>query len=524
MTPWIIAVYSLIAYIQPISCSEPHRNVRLVGGFNKYEGRVEVFWNNTWGTICDDQWDRRDAWVICKELGFGSPLQIASTAHFGPGPGPILLDNLDCKGTESNILNCSHSGIGVHDCSHFEDAGVACSPPVLCLTDPCDKGTCVDSGESFHCICTPGFMGKLCDQEVNCTLPDNLPPGAHFVSPHSSYSYNEVVIVSCTDGPGSTSWTCNQYGQWDSHYIPCASLTGAYRSANTHSYTVIGIGSALVVIGVAVFIFAIYILIRYKRQHRVESLYEISNLSRLETVPSAYLTMTGGPSPMPSPRRSSSVLSTDHLIKASRANMALPPTPTEIVRSPLSITTSLPFPTTNGNQEPESRNERQTDKEVDNQAAKQSEKQTVNTNEKPSTGMCNKPVTKPAVTRSSSNSSATKQPVAPARPKKQNNEQRSKPLFKFPPPPIPTTPAPSKTSRADGTASSANGGVMHNDKSKLLSNMSKQRSLEDEGSSLVVGVSDGRKNVKAVKSHELGKVNNVKDDLNKPVKSPYSNM
>lgn len=67
--------------------------------------------------------------MICKELGFGSPLQIASTAHFGSGPGPILLDNLDCKGTEPTILNCSHSGIGVHDCTHFEDAGVACSPP-----------------------------------------------------------------------------------------------------------------------------------------------------------------------------------------------------------------------------------------------------------------------------------------------------------------------------------------------------------------------------------------------------------
>lgn len=70
------------------------------------------------------------------------------------------------------------------------------------------------------------FMFSSLFEEVNCTLPDQAPLGAHFVSPHTSYSFNEVVRVACTDGPGSTSWTCNHNGQWNSHYIPCASLSG----------------------------------------------------------------------------------------------------------------------------------------------------------------------------------------------------------------------------------------------------------------------------------------------------------
>ncbi|KAJ8040673.1 Deleted in malignant brain tumors 1 protein [Holothuria leucospilota] len=101
--------------------------VRLSGSRKGNEGRVEVFQNGEWGTICDDGWDNVDAGVVCRQLGAGYNSGVARhRAAFGQGKGAIQLDNVRCTGRETSILDCSHPGVGIHDCSHSEDAGVVC--------------------------------------------------------------------------------------------------------------------------------------------------------------------------------------------------------------------------------------------------------------------------------------------------------------------------------------------------------------------------------------------------------------
>ena len=103
--------------------------MQLVQGSGYRTGRVEIFIeNNVWGTICDDEWDNRDAQVVCRQLGFGSSgTALLAFQPYASSRTPIWLDNVNCNGQESRLIDCTHNGLENHNCVHFEDAGVTCA-------------------------------------------------------------------------------------------------------------------------------------------------------------------------------------------------------------------------------------------------------------------------------------------------------------------------------------------------------------------------------------------------------------
>ncbi len=103
-------------------------DVRLVGGDTRYQGRVEVCLHDNWGKVCDDEFERPDAMVVCAQLGYTSRGAVFATSNalHGSGEGLFLLDDVDCVGNETSLLQCRARDLAQHNCYSYEAAGVIC--------------------------------------------------------------------------------------------------------------------------------------------------------------------------------------------------------------------------------------------------------------------------------------------------------------------------------------------------------------------------------------------------------------
>lgn len=110
--------------------------VRLANGAKESEGRVEIFHDGEWGTVCDDHWDIHDADVVCNMLNYSRALRAPRQAFFGRGNGKIWLGSVSCRGNETTLVQCEHQGWKVDSCDHHEDASVICEREVPDLGKP----------------------------------------------------------------------------------------------------------------------------------------------------------------------------------------------------------------------------------------------------------------------------------------------------------------------------------------------------------------------------------------------------
>ena len=105
--------------------------LRLVGGDGSY-GRLQVYHDGQWGLVCEGNFGREEAQVACRQLGFADGEGFGGA---GSGGLPFWLKGVQCQGTESRLVNCSHRGLQEHSCGSFDITGVECSRTPLSVMD-----------------------------------------------------------------------------------------------------------------------------------------------------------------------------------------------------------------------------------------------------------------------------------------------------------------------------------------------------------------------------------------------------
>lgn len=109
-----------------VSSGVQEGDLRLAGSTRQSEGRVEIYHDGQWGTVCDDGWDLKEARVVCRQLKFPGAKSVVTGELYGKASGPIWMDDTECSGTEKYLQSCKFKGWGNTDCNHKEDVGVVC--------------------------------------------------------------------------------------------------------------------------------------------------------------------------------------------------------------------------------------------------------------------------------------------------------------------------------------------------------------------------------------------------------------
>nr|XP_013813669.1 PREDICTED: scavenger receptor cysteine-rich domain-containing group B protein [Apteryx mantelli mantelli] len=180
---------------------ESDGSIRLVSGTDSCQGRVEIFYRGNWGTVCDDDWGLSDASVVCKQVGCGQALDYKSNAYFGYGTGHILLDNVNCDGSEPFLSACYSLGWGIHNCGHHEDAGVICTGLDMSTVTSFTTSVALEYEETLTATATAATDGRDQPSQATEVITTALPTVEQDSADDSGDDFQEAAFTTTTLAP-----------------------------------------------------------------------------------------------------------------------------------------------------------------------------------------------------------------------------------------------------------------------------------------------------------------------------------
>ena len=115
--------HSLLDYVTPrIS------RVRLINGYADWDGRFEIFTNNTWQTVCSKDFSKNDATIACNQLGWKGykDIDFADMLFDDNFTDPIFQEDFQCSGDESSLGACPIAAVDQSACTHVNDTALRC--------------------------------------------------------------------------------------------------------------------------------------------------------------------------------------------------------------------------------------------------------------------------------------------------------------------------------------------------------------------------------------------------------------
>ncbi|XP_026791186.3 lysyl oxidase homolog 3B isoform X2 [Pangasianodon hypophthalmus] len=117
-----------------VRCNVPYmgfeKTVRLVGGRSEYEGRVEVWVGQRWGSVCSEGWTTKEAMVACRQLGLGFSMHAITETWYWDGSNVtnMVMSGVKCTGDELALSQCQqHKTLTCQKTAARFAAGVICS-------------------------------------------------------------------------------------------------------------------------------------------------------------------------------------------------------------------------------------------------------------------------------------------------------------------------------------------------------------------------------------------------------------